>query len=70
MKNVSKQCRLRHFDIHSILRAQESKPVEIDQFTDSSPFWEVWFLLCIWAWGIGHTYGEVIICWLRLLSSE
>ncbi len=49
------------YNIHSILRAQESKPVEIDQFTDSSPFWEVWFLLCIWAWGIGHTYGEVVV---------
>ena len=60
MKNVSKQCRHRHFDIHSILRAQESKPVEIDQF-DVSLFWEVWILLCIWAWGIGHTYGEVVV---------
>jgi len=62
MKNVSKQCRHRHFDIHAILRAQESKPVEIDQF-DVSLFWEVWLLLCIWTWGIGHTYGEVIVQW-------
>ena len=48
------------YNIHSILRAQESKPVEIDQF-DVSLFWEVWILLCIWAWGIGHTYGEVVV---------
>ena len=48
------------YNIHSILRAQESKPVEIDQF-DVSLFWEVWLLLCIWAWGIGHTYGEVVV---------
>ena len=52
------------YNIHSILRAQESKPVEIDQF-DVSLFWEVWILLCIWAWGIGHTYGEVIAAWTR-----
>ena len=50
------------FDIHAILRAQESKPVEIDQF-DVSLFWEVWLLLCIWAWGIGYTYGEVTVKW-------
>ena len=48
------------YNIHSILRAQESKPVEIDQF-DVSLFWEVWILLCIWAWVIGHTYGEVVV---------
>lgn len=47
------------YNIHSILRAQESKPVEIDQF-DVSLFWEVWLLLCIWAWGMGFTYGEVV----------
>lgn len=50
------------YNIHSILRAQESKPVEIDQF-DVSLFWEVWLLLCIWAWGMGHTYGEVVVKW-------
>ena len=47
------------YNIHSILRAQKDKPVEIDQF-DVSLFWEVWLLLCIWAWGIGYTYGEVL----------
>ena len=62
MKNVSKQCRHRHFDIHSILRAQKDKPVEIDQF-DVSLFWEVWILLCIWAWGMGYSYGEVLVKW-------
>ena len=50
------------YNIHSILRAQKDKPVEIDQF-DVSLFWEVWFLLCIWAWGMGFTYGEVIWQW-------
>ena len=50
------------FNIHAILRAQESKPVEIDQF-DVSLFWEVWLLLCIWAWGMGYQYGEVLIKW-------
>ena len=50
-------------NIHSILRAQKDKPVDIDQFTDDSLFWEVWLLLCIWAWGIGYTYGEVIWQW-------
>ena len=50
------------YNIHSILRAQESKPVEIDQF-DVSLFWEVWLLLCIWAWGMGYTYGEVVLKW-------
>lgn len=50
-----------NFDIHSILRAQQGrppdKPVEIDYF------WEAWLLLCIWAWGMGFTYGEVICQW-------
>ncbi len=45
-------------DIHAILRKQKKKPpdkpVEIDYF------WEAWLLLCIWAWGMGYTYGEVI----------
>ena len=50
------------YNIHSILRAQESKPVEIDQF-DVSLFWEVWLLLCIWAWGMGYSYGEVLVKW-------
>lgn len=50
------------FDIHSILRAQKDKPVEIDQF-DVSLFWEVWLLLCIWAWGMGYSYGEVLVKW-------
>ena len=51
------------FDIHSILRKQESKPLEIEGVTDASLFWEVWILLAIWAWGIGHTYGEVLVKW-------
>jgi len=50
------------FNIHSILRAQKDKPVDIDQF-DVSLFWEVWLLLCIWAWGMGYQYGEVIVQW-------
>ena len=49
-------------NIHSILRAQKDKPVEIDQF-DASLFWEVWLLICIWAWGMGYTYGEVVLKW-------
>jgi hypothetical protein len=56
------------YNIHSILRAQRGHPP--DTPVEASYFWEVWLLLCIWAWGIGHTYGEVIICWLRLLSLE
>ena len=61
MKNVSKQCRHRHFDIHSILRAQKGRPP--DTPVDASLFWEVWLLLCIWAWGMGYSYGEVLVKW-------
>ena len=50
------------YNIHSILRAQKDKPVEIDQF-DVSLFWEVLLLLCIWAWGMGYQYGEVLVKW-------
>ena len=59
MKNVSKQCRHRHFDIHSILRAQQGRPP--DTPVEVSLFWEIWILLCIWAWGMGYTYGEVVV---------
>ena len=50
------------YNIHSILRKQKDKPVEIDQ-VDVSLFWEVWILLCIWAWGMGYQYGEVLVKW-------
>jgi len=56
------------FNIHSILRAQKRRPP--DTPVEASYFWEVWLLLCIWAWGIGYTYGEVVACWLKTLSSE
>lgn len=46
------------FDIHSILRAQKRRPP--DTPVEASLFWEVWLLLCIWAWGIGYSYGEVL----------
>ena len=49
------------FNIHSILRAQKGRPP--DTPVDASYFWEVWLLLCIWAWGIGYTYGEVLVKW-------
>ena len=49
------------FDIHSILRAQQGRPP--DTPVEASLFWEVWLLLCIWAWGMGFTYGEVICQW-------
>lgn len=52
-------------EIADILRAQQAKPVEIDRFTDASLFWDVWLLLCIWAWGIGYSYGEEIMGWLK-----
>ena len=49
------------YNIHSILRAQRGhppdKPVEIDWFFD------VLLLSSIWAWGMGYTYGEVLIKW-------
>lgn len=63
MKNVSKKCQHRHFDLHSILRAQQGRPP--DTPVEVSYFWEVWLLLCVWAWGIGHTYGEVVWAWLK-----
>ena len=51
------------FNIHAILRAQQrrppNKPVEIDYVFDFL------LLMAIWAWGIGHTYGEVIMEWLK-----
>ena len=50
------------YNIHSILRAQKDKPVEIDQF-DVSLLGGGWFLLCIWAWGMGYSYGEVLVKW-------
>ena len=50
-------------DIHSILRAQQGRPP--DTPVDASLFWEIWLILCIWAWGMGHTYGEVIASWIQ-----
>jgi hypothetical protein len=49
------------FNIHSILRAQKGRPP--DTPVDASYFWEAWILLCIWAWGMGYSYGEVLVKW-------
>ena len=57
------------FNIHSILRAQKLRPpaptpLKIDYFFDAM----LWAALA--AWSIGFRYGEVLMCWLRLLYSE